>query len=224
MCVAYRGAFGLVDDTATRTIGSATSYSVGPVSNPSATNHRILIAAYGSSSNNYTITSNEVRYVAFGTVDPGTAIEAAMWDSNGTVSTGNHSRTVSRGAIWGTSAGWIGILSASAGEDIEGDLVAALPSLSASMAGSLGYDASMAVTLPLPTMTASGIASPPEGPLDVLVLPEVSVEAAHHAAGTLDVLAGPIVQIAGETRRFGIRVVTPESESRVIRPRLGAVD
>lgn len=221
-CAVYRGVSGL-GARATETVGNTTSLSVGPVNNGSAANWRIVIGAYGSTTASYTIESNEARFVAWGSEDPNTAIELGMWDSNGTVAAGNHSRTVSRDATWGTAAGWISTLVANSAE-VSGPLSATLPLPQASMSAQLGYSGTMAASLPLPTMTASGIASPPSGSLDVLVLPVVTVAGAHHASGSLTALVLPVVSVAAETRAFGIRVVTPERETRTIRPQLGAVD
>lgn len=222
MCAVYRGVTGFGDATSD-TAGFDNSYSVGSVTNDSSNNWRILIAAYGSGSNSYVLESSEVRYAAWGSVDPGTAIEAAIFDSNGTVSIGNHSRTVSRDANWGTSAGWISTLVASSAE-VPGTMSVTMPKVSVSLAGELGYSGSLAATMPKPSMTASGIASPPEGPLAIVVSPVVSVAGAHHASGSLSVVVLPVMEAVAETRAFGIRVITPEREVRVVRPRLGAVD
>lgn len=223
-CVAYRGVTS-VAVYETDSIGGATSYTVGSVANPSSSNWRIVIAGYTSGSVNYDIQSSEVRQRAHDWDDNGSdrGLESASWDSNGTVSVANHSRTVSRGAVWGTSCAWIGILDAN-DTAIPGDLAVTMPLPSVSMSGALSYDGVLAATMPIPSMSAAGIASPPAGTLDVVVLPSMSVAAAHHASGALSVVVPISIGVIGETRKFGIRVITPEAESRVTTPRLGAVD
>ena len=151
-------------------------------------------------------------------------MEAGIWDSNGTVSTGSHSRTISRSAVWTSSVAWIGILEANT-TTLTATFAASMPLPTMSATAQLGYAAAMDVDMPsLPTVSMAGIASPPSGTLDALVLPVVSIAAAHHASGTLDVVAAPVVNIVTETRKFGIRVVTPEAESRTVTPRLGTSD
>lgn len=223
---AYRGATGIVESEVD-VRGSATSYSVGSVSNPSASNWRVTVGAYVAGSKSYAIQSNESslrKRDGFYSSSVERAVEAGIWDSNGTVSTGSHSRTISRSSTWSSSVAWIGILGANT-TTLTASLSAEVPLPTMSAAGSLGYAAVVDVDMPsMPTVTMAGIASPPAGPLDVLVVPVVTVAAAHHASGVFAVLVVPVVDVEGETRKFGIRVVTPEAESRVTTPRIGAVD
>lgn len=216
----YRGVAGLAVD-GTSSTGSGTSFSTATVNNPTATNWRVVAAAYASASVSYNITSNEVINRD---TEPQSNVYGGMWDSNGTIGTGNTSRTVSRGAAWESAAAWIGILDASDGSVASGTLGISLPLLTVSNTASLSYSGTMAGNLPKPTMTADGIATPPAGPLDVLVLPTMTATMFTDASGTLGVMAGPIVEITAETRAFGIRVVTPARESRVTTPLRGATD
>lgn len=205
-------------------VGSATSYSTATVNNPSTNNWRIVSAGYTSLSLSYEIDSNEVNERRIiGHDYSGDAVEIGLWDDGGSSSTGNTSRTISRGQQWDSSASFIGILTASnttssgsLGMDLFLPVMAGVADIS--------YHAAMAATLPQLTMTSDGIASPPEGPLDVLILPVVEVSGAHEASGTLSASLTLSMAVVGETRRFGIRVVSPEPESRVTTPRLGAVD
>ncbi|GHG09836.1 hypothetical protein [Streptomyces hydrogenans] len=217
---AYRGVAGLAVDGESST-GSAASFATASVSNPAATNWRVVAAAYSSASTSYAIASNEV---ALRDRQPNSNIEPGMWDSNGTVATGSTSRTVSRGAAWESAMSWIGILDNQEGAVASGSLAVDLPLLSAAGSGELSYSAAMAVSLLMPSMTGAGIASPPSGTLAVPVVVTVSVVGASAARGSLDVLVLPVVDVVGETRHFGIRTVTPEREERIVRPRLGATD
>lgn len=221
-CAVYRGVAGIVASDTT-TAGETTSLTVGPVTNPTATNWRVVIGAYASNTVNYAIESSEVIERLNGSIDPDTGVEMSVWDSNGTISTGSTSRTVRRDSTWGTGAGWIGILDAQ-DVSIPGTLSGTLPLITMTSSGSIAVPGTLAAPLPLLTMTAEGIASPPEGALSASILPVVAVEGAVHPTGTVDVVITPLVEIVSETRKFGIRVVTPEAETRVTRPRLGAVD
>jgi len=221
--VAYRNVIGLATSGVTSK-GVATSYSTATVNNPTATNWRVTMAGYTSGSVAYDLLSNEVSLRKRNWRESSVQdMELAAWDSNGTIATGNTSRTVSRGGNWNTSCSWIGVLDAN-DVTITGSFAATLPLLTMTSAANLNYSGTMAASLPLLTMTGDGIASPPEGSLAATITPVMSVAGAHHAAGTLDALLTPIVEVVGETRKFGIRVVTPEAESRVTTPRLGAVD
>jgi hypothetical protein len=218
---AYRGVAGLAID-GNSSVGTATSFNTATVNNPASTNWRVVAAAYASATTSYQISSSEVINRRRATLN---TIEVGLWDSNGTVGSGNTSRQVSRGAVWECAAAWIGLLDNQDGVVATGTLSASMPIPSMTASGTLSYNATMSVTLPsMPSMTAAGIATPPDGVLGVLVLPVVTMAAATAAKGTLDVVAGPTVNIVAETRTFGIRVVTPEAESRVITPILGADD
>jgi hypothetical protein len=216
----YRGVAGLAIDN-TNDSGTTNSMSTGTVNNPTATNWRIVAAAYSSASTSNQIECNEVINRDRQESDN---VEAGMWDSNGTIATGNTSRTVSRALTWESAASWIAILDAVDGAAVDGTLGASMPLPTMTASGSLSYSASLAATAPLPTMTSAGLATPPEGPFEVVVLPVVNIVGATTAAGPLDVVAGPLVDIRAETRFFGIRVVTPAAEDRTTRPRLGPAD
>lgn len=219
---AYRGVSGIADDN-DNTTGSATSISTGSVTNPTATSWRVVLGAYSSASVSSTLSSNETtkRQAA-----ENSNVEVGAWDSNGTIATGSTSRNMTRGATWESAAVYIAILSATAGANVDGTLSGTLkiPTVN-SWAASISYSASMSVVFPsMPSMTASGIATPPAGPFEVSILPVMEATGATAAAGAMTIDAGPVVNIVAETRKFGIRVVTPEAESRTIRPKLGASD
>lgn len=223
ICGTYRGATSAFADESANTIGGATSLNSGTVTNPTATNWRITFGAYMSGSRNYIIQSNEISSRKIDGAIRNIAIEGGLWDSNGTIATGSSSRNITRGASWQMALAYVTILDAS-DVSIPGTLSAtlSLPTVSASVSAS--HDGPLAVDLPLLVVDYDGIASPPEGPLEVLVLPEVSVGGGVESVGTLDVLVMPSMGATGETRFFGIRVVIVEQESRVTTPRLGAVD
>jgi hypothetical protein len=218
---AYRGVAGIAVDN-DNTVGSGTSISTGSVTNPTATNWRVVLGAYSSASVSSTLSSNEVikRQAA-----ENSNVEVGIWDSNGTIATGSTSRTMSRGSVWESAAVYIGILDAIDGANVDGTLGATLSLPIVGAGATLSYSGTMAVTIPTgPQMTSEGIATPPAGPLSVAVTPDMSVTAATAAAGAADIDAGPIVNIVAETRFFGVRVVTPEAESRVVKPKLGPAD
>lgn len=219
--VAYRGAVGVAVDN-DNTAGSATTISTGSVTNPTATNWRVVLGAYSSASVSSTLSSNEIskRQAA-----ENSYVEVGAWDSNGTIATGSTSRTMSRGAVWESAAVYIAIIDAVDGANVDGTLGATIPLPSMTSEAQLSYSATLAVTIPfMPSMTASGIATPPAGPLEITILPVMEAVGATAASGTMTIDAGPVVEIVAETRKFGIRVVTPEAESRVITPQLGAGD
>lgn len=224
VAAAYRG----VDTISVEDVsgaGSGTSYDTAVVANSSASNWRLTAAACTSVNASDALAINEVIQRGQINHSDGTygATIAGLWDSNGAIAAGNTSRTVSKGSTWHASASWIAILGP-VDPGVLGDLAVTLPALAVSVAAQQGYEGPLALTLPQLSMTADGVASPPAGPLDVLILPTVDVVALHHAAGVLDVVVLPTMDAIGETRRFGIRVVSPEPELRVTRPRLGAVD
>lgn len=220
---AYRNVIGIAA-SGTSSKGGGTTYDTATVNNPVSANWRVTVGGYTSGTLNYEISSTEVRERKIqGRTSSLEDVQLGVWDSNGTISTGNTSRKITRGATWASSCSWIGILDAN-DVTITGSLEGTLPKPSMTTTAALSYSGTLAATLPKPTVTAAGIATPPDGPLDVLILPVVAIAGAHHASGTLDVLIVPVMDAEGETRKFGIRVVTPEAESRVTTPRLGAVD
>lgn len=210
----YRGAVGIVADGVS-SVGSATSFNTASVSNPTATNWRIVAGAYVSGSTSYAIASNEVRNLRR---QSNTYVEAGIWDSNGTIGTGSTSRNVSRGAVWESATSWIGILDATDGAAVTGSLACTLPFLAVAASATLEFVSTMSTSLPAPGVDMSGIASPPSGPMDVVILPVVEVETYVDTEGTLDVVCLLVVEAVAETRSFGIRVVTPEREYRTISP------
>jgi len=224
LCVAYRGVLAL-EDTDTAVAGSTTSLSVGPVTNPKVTNWRVTIGAYSSSSINFEIDSNETteRVIAgLKRTDDTTAVQAGIWDSGGTVAVGDSTRNVTRGAVWGSAAAWVCILDSN-DTVVSGDMAFTLPSLVVSAPGTVSHDGTLNVTLPLLSVVGEGIATPPEGTMGVVIEPVASISAAVNPEGPLDAVITPVMAAVGETRRFGIRVVLVEAESRVVKPLLGAV-
>jgi hypothetical protein len=223
---AYRGATGIATSNS-GTAGGGTSVSTGSVTNPSASNWRFTVGAYVSSSISSAITSNENTLrrnakIAEGALVGG--IEASLWDSGGTIGTGSTSRSVGRGAAWESAGAYIGIIAANS-EAIPGELdvdIDLLPAFAAE--AELSVEGSLDADMLLPEMEAAGIASPPEGSMEITVPISVEMEGAHDSAGSLDVVIPIEVGVAAETRSFGVRVVIPERESRVVTPRLGASD
>lgn len=92
-----------------------------------------------------------------------------------------------------------------------------IPTMSAS--GSVAYPAELEVVLPrIPDayVQFEGWNGNSEGTLDVQVPVDVSIAGSTPPLGTLNVLAGPIVDFVGETRRFAENVVTPERDERTV--------
>src|SRR5690606_11034550 len=92
---AYRGAQGSLGSNA-GSLGVGTSFSTGTVNNKGSGSWRIVAAAYSSSTSNYNITSNEASRRWIEEAEPSFSIQAAQWDSNAAIATGNTSRTDSR--------------------------------------------------------------------------------------------------------------------------------
>lgn len=230
ICGTYRGST-FITPKGTSSIGGATTLNTATINNPASDDWRMVFGAYVSSTANYTIGSNELTQRKIDQAVNGpdgytSAIQAGLWDSGGTIASGNTSRNITRGAVWESAASWIAIMQPD-DPAVDGTLSATLSKPTMTASGSIGYDGTLAATLPsMPAVSMSGISTPPEGPLDVLVLPVVSMSGATAASGSLVVLAGPTVTLNGETRFFGVRVVTPEREleKRITTPRLGAVD
>lgn len=220
LSVAYRNVIGIAASGVSST-GYDTSYSTATVNNAVSSNWRLTMGGYTSSSLNYEIDSNEVvERVINGRTTSNQDVQAGAWDSGGTIATGNTSRTVSRGANWASSCAWIGILDAN-DVTVTGDASMSLKLPVVANSAELSFDGSLAADLPLPVVSAAGIASPPEGTLGATITPTMSVVAAHQASGTLAVSLGITMGFVGETRQFGVRVVTPEAEYRVISPLRG---
>lgn len=221
--VAYRNVVGLAT-SGTSEAGSSRNYSTATVNNATPTNWRLTMASYTASNLNWEIDSSESTERE---IDDRSSneqdVQVGVWDSSGTISTGNTSRSITRDSNWSTSASWIGILDAN-DVTLDGTMSVSLPApLAMTASAELGYSGTLDAGLPLPTMEASGVASPPEGPLDVTITPTMSVDAAHHTSGSLDALIVPTMEVGGETRQFGIRVIVPEAETRVIVPRFSEV-
>lgn len=213
----YRNVIG-VTSSGVSSRGVSTSYSTATVNNGVSNNWRVTMGGYTSGSLGYEIDSNEVRErVIDGRTSNEQDVQAGIWDSNGTISTGNTSRNITRGANWNTSCSWIGILDAN-DISISGDMSATLALPSVTGAASLSFDGTLGATLPLLGMAGAGIASPPSGSLEATVTPTVSMSVAHHASGAMGLIIPIETDVVGETRKFGIRVVTPAVEYRVISP------
>jgi hypothetical protein len=225
--VAYRGVEE-IGNTSSGTVGSGVSVNSGSASSPSSTSWRISCGAYVSSSVSSTITTTgdtqRANAVTSGGSVPG-GVELSYYDSAGTIGVGNTGRTYSRGSSWESAGAWVGILLASSGEAVTGEMdvdLVQLPQFSG--AGEVTVEADLEVELPLLEFEGDGIATPPEGTLAIAIPIGVAFVGAQDAAGTLDTVIEPVFDIKAETRFFGVRVIIPERESRVTRPRLGASD
>lgn len=98
---------------------------------------------------------------------------------------------------------------------VTGTFDVSMPSIpSVSMTANWAYAASLSATMLLPTMTSEAFSGNFEGPLGIAVPIAVTFAGHTDVRGTLDVIAGPIVEITGETRFFADNVVIPDREER----------
>lgn len=98
---------------------------------------------------------------------------------------------------------------------VTGTFDVSMPSIpSVSMTANWAYAASLSATMLLPTMTSEVFSGNFEGPLGIAVPITVTFAGHTDVRGTLDVIAGPIVEITGETRFFADNVVIPDREER----------
>lgn len=234
--VAYRGASGtiLAENSATEAT-TASPLATPTVNNTDANSWRITVGSItdGAGDTPTSPTTNEVSRRAGGTtfsVD-GTSYwyNQQFWDSNGAVATGNHSRTLSAtSAPFWTAIAWIGLLEAGSATPASGTISSTLGALTASSAGEVHDDATMACTLGAVTFDGAGYGTPPAvtGTLaGTLGNIDASVSGATVPAGTLDCTVLPAISFQGETRVFGNRVITVEfDDSRIITVQSRGVD
>jgi hypothetical protein len=218
---AYRGVQS-VGASGTSTADVDTSYSTATVNNSAANSWRVVCASYLSGTTSYTISSNEAtRRILFAADDSGStgACQAAIWDSNASVSTGNTSRTVSRSGNWSTSCSVILLLSPSLGTPASGVWASTLAKVSASASGDVHDDATVSASIPKVVALADGYGQPiaASGTLGASLAPvSASVDVSMAASGTLDTILPIGVNILTETRVFGVRVVNVEADDRTI--------
>lgn len=218
---AYRGASGIsVEDGIA--VGEASSYSTSEVTNVNSAFWTITSGVFVHTSSAFGLESDESAERVMEMVEfDGTVVGLGVWDSDGNVPAGDHSRTVSRGLPWHSSVAWIGVLAAS---DLtsSGVLGATLPAPSFDGAMDLSNDCALGVQLPSLLMEASGTPSPPSGGFGVVIHPDVSVTGNSALLAALGITVFPLISVEMETRKFGIRVTIVPEESRRIVPRLGS--
>lgn len=226
--VAYRNVLGiLAKGTSSKSGGS--SYSTATVNNTKAGSWRVTLAAYESGSTSYNLNTNEVTSRVFGgDSSSNDAGQIRMADSNAAISTGNTSRTVSRSANWSCSTSWIGILELLAGTPGVAEVDVTLGSISTGADGEVHNDAPLDADLGGIAVAMDGYGVPPDldGPLEVqLGQLGVAVSGGTVVRGSVDTLLPVSVDIVGETRFFGIRVIVVEfDDSRLIRVQPRAVE
>lgn len=204
--------------TSTKNSGGS-SFSTATVNVVDTGSWRLVAGAYFSGSAGFNIASNEVSRRWIDDAESGGAVQGAMWDSNGSVSTGNTSRTVSRSAVWTCAASVIVILEPETGTPAAGDLEGHLPSLEAEGEGRVENPATVSASLPSVEADMEGFGQPPEVTGDVSAsLPAVSAAmvGGQDVAGTLDASISLSMEAVGETRFFGVRVINVEHDDRVI--------
>ena len=222
---AYRGAQGSLGSNA-GSLGLGTSFSTGTVNNTGSGSWRIVAAAYNSGSSSYNISSNEASRRWIEEAEPSFSIQAAQWDSNAPIATGNTSRTVSRSANWSCAAGIIMVLAASSGTPATGTFSGVTPKVTGAAEGEVHSDGVLSASLPKVTFEGEGLGAPPlvDGDLDgALPRVESSIEGAHDVFGTLGGSIPVTMSAVGETRLFGVRVVQVEADDRVVRVESRAV-
>ena len=223
LVTAYRGASD-VGNYSTNSSGSTSSMGTNSVTNPSGgtSNWLVIAGTYtaGSDSNRITCsatsTSRANEWLIDGDFD---TVEARLWDTNATIATGSHSRTISRSGGWDSACSCIMILEALDSTPITGDLSGTLPQPTSEGVGEVHNDATVDADVPLVSadMAGEGQPQPADGPIDATV-PMVSFEGDGNTdvRGTLSASIIPSVSFAGETVPFGIRVIAVEAEDRTI--------
>ncbi len=219
--VAYRGVQNILAKGTSSTAYPNTSYSTATVNNTQTGSWRFVAAGYESSSLTYSMNTNEVQSrLLAGDVNVGDAVQLRMADSNGTIGTGNTSRTISRSGAFDASCSWIGILQASTGTPVTGDLADTLPSLTTAADGAVTINGTASATTPSVSAAASGYGQPPvvTGTADA-TLPSLSASGAGHTdvRGSMVASVLPLVDFQAETRQFGVRVILVEADDRTIR-------
>lgn len=220
--VAYRGVQ-QIGNTVSYLADESASFSTGTVNNPSASNWRCLAAAYVSATQNYDITANEVSLRFRDGIDDevtlNRGVQGAMWDSNAAVAAGNHSRTVSKSNTWAAAASYLMILEAQTGTPASGTWASTLGKVSAAGDGEVVDPATVAATLPAVGFTGDGFGQPPvaSGTASAaLPAASASVAAATDVLCVMSASVLPSMSFQGETRSFGVRVITVEADNRTI--------
>lgn len=199
---------------------SATSLATATVNNTIANSWRITCGAYFAGSLSYTISSNEITRRFLVDSDNSGSVQAALWDSNGGIVTGNTSRTVSRSSAWTCAGSVILILNEAAGTPASGTLASTLAPVSASVAGEEHNDGTMAASLSPVAAQMDGYGQPPtvSGTMSASLSPvAASIDAANAAVGSLGAIVNIEASLVGETRVFGVRVINVDAEDRTIK-------
>jgi hypothetical protein len=230
--VAYRGATGVVSSNF-RDAQQATTLITGSVTTSSIYSWIVAAGSYEAANASWSLeaATSDGKHVderiarsvtaTLSTGEP-IAIEITAFDSGTPPGAGTHQYTVFRGAAWEAAAAWIGVLNAS-DTSTSGTVSMSMPRPSVNFDCVFGTQGPLSATLPFPTMEDwTGVASPPEGPLSALVVPDMSLEGTQAVFGTMTCLITPVVASVGETRLFGSRVVIIEAEDRTVIARLGA--
>jgi hypothetical protein len=222
---AYRGVF-QTGPRGTSSVTGGSSLATATVNNAAANSWRVVFGAYFSGSASYNISSNEVARRALVDADNSGAVQAAIWDSNAGIATGNTSRTVSRSAAWTAAASVIMTIEPSPGTPASGDLSASVPRLSSAGAGKVHNDAELDAELPSLGFAGDGFGQPPAVDGDVVAsLQALSAagEGGVPVTGTMSATITPSAAVVGETRFFGIRTIVVERDNRTIRVESRAV-
>jgi hypothetical protein len=221
--VAYRGVQNILAKGTSSAAYPTTSYSTATVNNTQSGSWRFVAAGYESGSLTYSMNTNEVQSrLLAGDTNSGSGdnVQLRIADSNGAISTGNTSRTVSRSAVFDASCSWIGILREATGTPATGAFAVTPSMLTVAAGGEVVNNGTMAATLSAPTVAADGYGQPPvvTGTSDVTLSPaEVSLAGVTDVRGSLDAMVLPLVSFNGETRVVGVRVINVDAEDRVIR-------
>lgn len=218
--VAYRGVQNILAKGTSSTAYPNTSYSTATVNNTQSGSWRFVTAGYESASLTYSMNTNEVQSrLLAGDTNSGDNVQLRIADSNGAISTGNTSRTVSRSAAFDASCSWIGILREATATPTTGTMSNSLASVSAAGDGAVTDSGTMAATTPSVAALGDGYGQPPvvTGPA-ALTTPSVAAAAAGHTdvRGGMAASVVPSVSAVGETRVVGVRVINVEADDRTI--------
>lgn len=225
---AYSGVQG-VGASGIATAGTTTSFATASVAVAVANSWRVVAGAYVSGSASYTISSNESVRRVLATAEDSGAVQAALWDSNGTaVAVGSTSRTVSRSANWAAAAAVILILPPFTGTPASGVMANTLTGVHVDAAGEIHDNAIADIDLGGVTVAFTGAGQPIVGSGTFTVQlggVGVALTGATVATGVMDTLLPIDFDFVGETRAFGIRVILVEfDKSRIIKVEPRAVE
>lgn len=223
--VAYSG----VQETGPRsggTAGNGATCSTGSVTNSTTGSWRLVCGAYFSGTANYEIESNEAQRRWMADADNSGAVQAASWDSNTGVATGSHSRQVSRDANWSIAAGIIILLTPSLGTPASGDWEGTLKKPVAAAVGEVHNDAVAEAELPGLSAALEGEGQPQEaeGGFTAGLRPvEAAAAGGVEPQGSFAGLLPLTVDMRGETRLKGVRVINVDADDRLIKVQSRAV-